>query len=46
LFLFAGAKVRTFSELTKSFRDFFRKKCYFALLLYDNTRFMIVFAEF
>ena len=46
LFLFAGAKVRTFSELTKSFRDFFRKKCYFARLLYDNTRFMVVFAEF
>ena len=46
LFLFAGAKVHTFSELTKSFRDFFRKKCYFARLLYDNTRFMVVFTEF
>ena len=26
-FLFAGAKVRTFSELTKSFGNFFQKKC-------------------
>ena len=45
LFLFAGAKVRTFFELTKSFRDFFRKKCNLTRISHDNARFMIVFAK-
>ena len=39
-FRFAGAKVRTFLDLTKCFRVFFRKKCVFTLLyaFYDSFR--------
>ena len=37
--LIAGAKVSTFFETTKFFRNFFT-------FLYDNSRFMVVFPEF